>query len=63
MECLTAQETVGKWSITAKMVNYYCSASRIDGAIKKRSLWLVPGNIPIPTDGQAQGGKVKQNGK
>lgn len=48
MEYLTVKEASVKWDITARMVNYYCSAGRIKGAIKKGNLWLVPVNAEKP---------------
>lgn len=50
MEYLTAKEAGEKWGITARMVNYYCSTGRIEGAIKKGNLWLVPATIEKPFD-------------
>ena len=50
MEYLTVKEAGEKWGLTARMVNYYCSAGRIDGAVKKGNLWLVPANVEKPSD-------------
>ncbi len=52
MEYLTVKEAGEKWGITAWRVNYYCSAGRIAGAIKKGSLWLIPSDVEKPTDGR-----------
>jgi len=52
MEYLTVKEAGEKWGITARMVNYYCSAGRIEGAIKKGNLWLVPVGAEKPIDGR-----------
>ena len=52
MEYLTVKEMAEKWDITARMVNYYCSAGRIKGAIKKGNLWLVPIYAKKPQDGR-----------
>lgn len=52
MELLTVKEVGGKWGITARMVNYYCSAGRIPGAVKKGNLWLVPSDAEKPFDGR-----------
>ncbi|MBA9086443.1 Helix-turn-helix domain-containing protein [Anaerovirgula multivorans] len=54
MEYLTVKEAGEKWGITARMVNYYCSAGRIPGAIKKGNLWLIPANIEKPKDGRTK---------
>lgn len=50
MEYLTVKEARERWNLTARMVNYYCSAGRIDGAIKKGSLWLIPTAAEKPAD-------------
>ena len=50
MEYLTVKEAGEKWSVTARMVTYYCVAGRIEGAIKKGNLWLVPANAEKPND-------------
>lgn len=52
MELLTVKEAGKKWGITARMVNYYCSAGRIPGAVKKGNLWLVPSDAEKPSDGR-----------
>jgi len=54
MGFLTVKEAGGKWRITARMVNYYCWAGRIPGAIKKGNLWLIPANIEKPEDGRTK---------
>ncbi|MDN9572383.1 DNA-binding protein [Clostridioides difficile] len=50
MEYLTVKEAGQKWGVTARMVNYYCSAGRIQGALKKGNLWLVPIQAEKPLD-------------
>lgn len=50
MEYLTVREAEKKWEVTARMVNYYCLAGRIPGAIKKGNLWLVPVDAKKPID-------------
>jgi len=58
MEYLTGKEAGEKWGITGRMVNYYCSAGRIPGAVKKGNLWLVPADVEKPVDGRSK--KAKQ---
>jgi len=41
-----------KWGITPRMVNYYCTAGRIPGAVKKGGLWLIPKDAEKPKDGR-----------
>lgn len=55
MEYLTVKEAGQKWSLTGRMVNYYCTAGRIKGAVKKGNLWLVPGDAEKPADGRKKG--------
>jgi hypothetical protein len=57
MEYLTAKEAGQKWGITARMVNYHCSAGRIPGAVKKADLWLIPADAEKPVDGRRKAGK------
>lgn len=52
MEYLTVKEAGEKWGVTVRMVNYYCSAGRIKGAIKKGNLWLVPTDAEKLVDGR-----------
>ena len=52
MEYLTVKEAGEKWGVTARMVNYYCSAGQIRGAVKKGNLWLVPAETEKPLDGR-----------
>ncbi len=56
MEYLTVKEAGEKWGITARMVNYYCSAGRIKDAVKKGNLWLIPANSKKPEDGRSKEG-------
>lgn len=56
MEYLTVKEAGEKWGITARMVNYYCSAGRIKDAVKKGNLWLIPTNSKKPEDGRRKEG-------
>ena len=57
MDYLTVKEAGAKWGITSRMVNYYCAAGRIAGAVKKGNLWLIPSNAGKPIDGRTQGGR------
>ncbi len=57
MKYLTLKEVSEKWGVTSRMINYYCSAGRITGAIKKGNLWLVPDNTEKPIDGRTKAGR------
>ncbi len=61
MEYLTTKEAGAKWGITPRMVNYYCQANRIKGAIKKGDLWLVPVAAEKPKDGRITNGRKERN--
>ncbi|TGE37111.1 DNA-binding protein [Desulfosporosinus fructosivorans] len=52
MDYLTVKEAGEKWGITGRMVTHYCVAGRINGAVKKGNLWLVPVNADKPVDGR-----------
>ena len=54
MDYFTVKEAGAKWRITSRMVNYYCSAGRIIGAIKKGNLWLIPSDAIKPIDGRTK---------
>jgi hypothetical protein len=59
LEYLTVKEAGVKWGLTGRMVNYYCSAGRIKGAIKKGNLWLVPVDAEKPADRRYRSSKVR----
>lgn len=42
MEYMTLKEAGEKWGVSARQINYYCSAGRIPGAVKMATLWLIP---------------------
>lgn len=50
MDYITAQETAEKWKITRRRVQILCVEGRIQGAIKKANLWLIPNNAEKPLD-------------
>jgi len=52
MNYFTVKEAGELWGLTSRMVNYYCSAGRIEGAIKKGNLWLIPKDAQKPSDGR-----------
>lgn len=60
MEYLTVKEAGEKWGLTGRMVNYYCTAGRIKGAVKKGNLWLVPESAEKPIDGRRSSPKAKE---
>lgn len=61
MDYMTVKEVGEKWGITSRMVNYYCAAGRIPGAIKKGNLWLIPIKAEKPIDCRTRGGRKSDN--
>lgn len=53
MEYLTTSEAAKKWNITRRRVNVLCDEGRIEGAIQKGRIWLIPDSSPKPEDGRA----------
>lgn len=56
LDYLTVKETGEKWGIGSRMVTLYCVTGRIEGALKKGNLWLVPRDAEKPADGRRRKG-------
>ncbi len=52
MEYMTVKEAGAKWGLGIRIVTLYCAEGRIDGAVKKGNLWLIPQNASKPADGR-----------
>lgn len=50
MNYITTKEVAVKWEISDRMVLYYCTSGRIDGAIKIGNTWLIPKDVVKPED-------------
>lgn len=50
MEYMTVREAGEKWGLGIRIVTLYCTGGRIDGAVKKGNLWLIPENAEKPVD-------------
>ena len=50
MDYMTLKEASEKWGISARMINYYCAAGRIPGAVKMATIWLIPKDAEKPAD-------------
>lgn len=50
MEYLSTSEIAQKWNISRRRVTTLCIQGRIEGAIHKGNMWLVPENSPKPLD-------------
>lgn len=52
MDYMTVSETAEKWGLKVRMVNYYCSAGRIAGAVRFNRAWAIPKDAVKPSDGR-----------
>lgn len=42
MEYLTSNEIAEKWDISNRRVRKLCEEGRVEGAVQKSNLWLIP---------------------
>lgn len=56
MEYLTTVEMSKNWNISARRIGVLCTEGRIEGAVKKGKMWLIPAEAVKPADG-----RFKQN--
>lgn len=59
MEYLTAAEVAKKWNVSSRRVTLLCTEGRVNGAIKKGFMWLIPETATKPIDPR----KIKENNK
>lgn len=50
LDYYTLKEIAEIWGISDRMVTVYCNDGRIEGAIKKGNMWLVPKDAIKPED-------------
>ena len=48
MEYLTVAEIAELWGMSSRRVRILCNEGRVEGAIMKGSIWLIPENAPKP---------------
>lgn len=48
MEYLTSEEIAQRWDISSRRVTTLCKNGRIDGAIRKGGMWLIPDDVQKP---------------
>ena len=58
MDYMTLKQASEKWGISPRMINYYCSAGRIEGAEKMGKVWLLPKDAEKPIDKRRKNAKV-----
>lgn len=52
MEYLITAEIAENWKITRRRVTVLCVEGRIEGAIQKGTMWLIPESAKKPADGR-----------
>ena len=50
MEYLTSNEIAQKWNISSRRGRILCGEGRVEGAIQKGILWLIPSNTQKPQE-------------
>ena len=48
MDYLTSEEIAQKWDISTRRVTTLCKDGRIDGAVQKSGIWLIPHTAKKP---------------
>ena len=59
MDYLTTVEMSKKWNISSRRIGVLCTEGRIDGAIKKGKMWLIPSDAAKPLDARFKVNKSK----
>lgn len=57
MEYLTTTEMSKLWNLSSRRIGVLCVEGRIDGAIKKGKMWLIPANAEKPSDARFKANK------
>ena len=52
MNYLTTVELSKKWNISSRRIGVLCTEGRIEGAVKKGKMWLIPEDTEKPVDGR-----------
>ena len=63
MEWLTPEEAGTSWGIKTRRVQTLCLNGRINGAVRKGRMWLIPKATPKPVDGRTKAAKELCNSK
>ena len=50
MEYLTSAELAERWGVSSRRVVKLCNENRLEGAIKKGKIWLIPSGVTKPID-------------
>ncbi len=52
MDYLTANEIAEKWNISSRRVRILCNERRVEGAVQKAGIWLIPECAKKPEEHQ-----------
>ncbi len=63
MKYITVKEAGEKWGLGIRIVTLYCTEGRIDGAVKKGNLWLIPVDAVKPEDRRRKKASVQEEEK
>ena len=50
MGYISVKEVAEKWGVSTRSIRYHLLAGRIEGAIRKGHMWLIPATSPKPQD-------------
>lgn len=56
MEYLTTTEMSKIWGLSSRRIGVLCTEGRVEGAIKKGKMWLLPADANKPADARFKGG-------
>ncbi len=60
MDYMTVKEAGEKWGLGIRIVTLYCTEGRIDGAVKKGNLWLIPIAAARPEDRRRKNASIDE---
>jgi translation initiation factor IF-1 len=61
MDYITIKEASEKWGVTVRAITYHVVAGRIEGAVKKGNLWLLPEATEKPVDLRKKSNRIKKS--
>lgn len=61
MDYLTTVEMSKRWNISSRRIGVLCTEGRIDGAIKKGKMWLIPSDAAKPLDARFKVNKESES--
>ena len=62
MDFITSAEAADKWNISQRRVAIYCKEGRIEGAVLKGRMWMLPSDAKKPSDPRKSQSKKQERG-